>query len=144
MGIDFTVETETGAVLKHVGDPCSKLPLYLSLADLHGTICLQFIDPYGYTIFNGSQMPILLSELRSTVNCLSDERLRSFREDLLHKTVEAKWQDSVIASLRHDVGTPKTRKQELAEVLSHIDELVAGIEFAMAELPHTYVKFHGD
>jgi hypothetical protein len=144
MGIDFTVETETGGVLKRLGDPRANLPLYLSLADLDRTSCLRFIDPYGDTVFNGSQMPILLSELRSNASCLSDERLRSFRERELLKAVQAKWQDSVIASIRQAIGTPETRRQELAEIRSHIDELATGIEFAIAERPHVYVKFYGD
>jgi hypothetical protein len=29
-----------------------------------GTCCLRFIDPYGDTIFNRSQIPVLLDELR--------------------------------------------------------------------------------
>jgi hypothetical protein len=35
------------------------------LVDEHsGTCCLRFIDPYGDTTFNQSQLPVLIEELR--------------------------------------------------------------------------------
>jgi hypothetical protein len=144
MGIDFTVETENGSVLRRLPDPRGNLTIYIEVAVLDKTTCLQYIDPYGDTVFNGSQMPILLSEFQSTINSLSEERLLKIREHRLAGAIEAEWQDSIIDSIRKSIGTRETRIRQLAEVHSHIEEVVVGIEYAITELPHVYVKFRGD
>lgn len=43
------------------------------------TFCLQFIDPYGDTIFNQVQIPILIEELKSLlVACQEHEKKQEF------------------------------------------------------------------
>jgi hypothetical protein len=40
------------------------------------TSCLQFIDPYGNTVFNQLQIPQLISELKALDQTLTDPKLR--------------------------------------------------------------------
>jgi hypothetical protein len=46
---------------------------------LTGTVCLRFVEPWGDTVFNQTQLPVLLSELRAelaaTVNAKHAEHL---------------------------------------------------------------------
>lgn len=63
MGIDVTVTDEDGRVLHTVLDPRNVLRTIVRDADA-GTSCLKFIDPYGDTTFNRSQVVQLLEEMR--------------------------------------------------------------------------------
>ena len=42
-----------------------------------GTCCLRFIDPYGDTVFNQAQIPVLLEELQDLRNREPDTELAS-------------------------------------------------------------------
>jgi hypothetical protein len=54
----------------------------LMSGSLEATVCLRFIDPYGETLFNGLQMPVLLDELRALAARLTDEDSRRHVEQL--------------------------------------------------------------
>lgn len=47
-----------------------------------GTCCLRFLDPYGDTIFNQQQLPILLSELDAYCAALPDGELAAIGAEL--------------------------------------------------------------
>ena len=64
MAITIRAETARGDLVEDVADPEARLPRLLALADDDSFCCLRFIDPYGDTIFNGLQMPMLIAELR--------------------------------------------------------------------------------
>jgi hypothetical protein len=48
--------------------------------ELNETKCLQFIEPWGDTTFNQTQIPILLKELESTLSYCPDEGKREHYE----------------------------------------------------------------
>jgi len=47
-----------------------------------GTCCLRFVDPYGDTVFNRGQMPVLLDELRALRRNHPDPELASIIAEL--------------------------------------------------------------
>jgi hypothetical protein len=61
MGIDVRLETERAEPL---GEPVLDQPGYLAqaLATARGS-CVGYIDPYGNTIFNQLQLPVLIAEM---------------------------------------------------------------------------------
>ncbi len=83
-------QSETGEVLAHFGDEGID-PRIVSLA-APSTACLRFIDPYGNTIFNQLQLPVLAGELLTMRETSADEGLRSQL-------------DRVLAFLRESEGT---------------------------------------
>jgi hypothetical protein len=48
-----------------------------------GTCCLRFIEARGETVFNQSQLPVLLAELRALGGRLRDPALRPVLRDLV-------------------------------------------------------------
>ena len=54
----------------------------LLTGDHPGTCCLRFIDPYGGTVFNRAQLPVLLSELREMQGRLRTATDAAVIEDL--------------------------------------------------------------
>jgi hypothetical protein len=63
--VEIRLEDEDAHVESAVGDPKELLWRLSSRGDLRQTHCLQFIDPYGDTLFNVRQFPGLIEELRS-------------------------------------------------------------------------------
>ena len=64
MGIELVWEEENGTELARLSDPQSLLKGFLPSEPALEFVCLRFVDPYGDTIFNTLQLPILLQELR--------------------------------------------------------------------------------
>lgn len=77
MGINLSMEDEEGKELGIVPDPKRYLSIALQLPDLEKTICLRFIDPYGDTIFNQLQIPLLIRELASMRDLITDDSLQT-------------------------------------------------------------------
>jgi len=44
--------------------------------NLTHTVCLRFIEPWGDTVFNQSQIPVLLSELQTEIASQDNPRIR--------------------------------------------------------------------
>ena len=67
MGIDTALITEAGDRKQEVLDSqqCLTRLATTRWPELHHTKCLQFIDPWGDTVFNQNQIPYLLAELRT-------------------------------------------------------------------------------
>ena len=64
MGIELVWEEENGTELARVSDPQSLLKAFLPSESALECVCLRFVDPYGDTVFNTLQLPVLLQELR--------------------------------------------------------------------------------
>lgn len=65
MGIDLLWEEENGTELARLDDPQCLLQEFLPSESALEFVCLRFVDPYGDTIFNSLQLPVLLQELRA-------------------------------------------------------------------------------
>ena len=52
------------------------------VGDHLATCCLRFIDPYGNTVFNQSQLPVLIDELRTLRGELRDATQVAVLDDL--------------------------------------------------------------
>ncbi|MHC4253429.1 MAG: hypothetical protein ACYS9X_30295 [Planctomycetota bacterium] len=70
MGIDLHWIDEDGSALEQVPDTRNALYRSLASADVSNTVCLRSIDPYGDTVFNQLQIPVLVKELKA----LRDQR----------------------------------------------------------------------
>ena len=71
MGIDVRLETERAEPL---GDPVYDTSNHLARALANGAgTCIDFIDPYGNTVFNQLQLPVLIGELETLNGGLPSE-----------------------------------------------------------------------
>jgi hypothetical protein len=70
MGIELVWEEENGTELARLGDPQSLLKGFLPSESALEFVCLRFVDPYGDTIFNTLQLPVLLQELRARASSM--------------------------------------------------------------------------
>lgn len=143
MGINCRIETEQGQLLREVLDPSNCLPRFLAMADVSATNCLRFIDPYGNTVFNVLQMPVLETEIEAALEHVSPERLRAQRQRLLDAAVRDGWDESVVVGLAADVSSGLSG-QEVAEVRLHVRLVLDALREARNAAPHTYVRFVGD
>ena len=84
MGIDIKLEDENGKVGGYLGDSNSVLSNFIINSDLSKYVCVRFIDPYGNTIFNHSQMEVLQNELIEIIHHSKDEILK----EILHKIIK--------------------------------------------------------
>jgi hypothetical protein len=66
MGLIIRLEGENGELHQEVHDPKNFLIKAIKNHDVSKTFCLQFIDPYGDTIFNQLQVIQLKKELMET------------------------------------------------------------------------------
>ena len=137
MGIDARLENGRGEVLAQVADPAGHVNWLFSLADLNGTICLRFVDPYGDSLFNTMQLPILRKELDWLAQYVTEANLRTAQEDYL--TRAATWPARAIA----DAGKYASSLSDAA-LRSHLSRLLTLTEDALARGPHHYVRFIGD
>jgi hypothetical protein len=64
MGIELIWEEENGDELARLNDPQSFVEQFLPSDSDNEFVCLRFVDPYGDTIFNRLQLPVLLQELK--------------------------------------------------------------------------------
>ena len=91
MGIDAVWITENGEPKEQVFDSRQHLSRLAAsrwhkLAD---TKCLQFLEPWGDAIFNQSQVPHLLQELRSELAEVPDSETRLHVEKVIHLVEKA-------------------------------------------------------
>jgi hypothetical protein len=83
MGIEVATVTEDQTRIEQVFDT---LDVVARLAmtrwpKLTESLCLRFVEPWGDAVFNQTQLPFLLAELRSEVRLATDEK---FKEHLQH------------------------------------------------------------
>jgi hypothetical protein len=85
MGIDVTWATENGEPKQEVFDPRQCLT-GLSTDRWHALTdskCLQFVDPWGDTVFNQGQIPHLLRELRAELPETKEAETRAHLEKVI-------------------------------------------------------------
>jgi hypothetical protein len=79
MPIDVEWQKEDGTILARYLGPPVAADLIGSTAV--GSVCLRFIDPYGDTLFNQIQIPVLIRELRALQAYTTDlPQLTALRE----------------------------------------------------------------
>ena len=73
MGIDLEWTNEDRSTIQFLGDGAGTFTrILLNAGDQSDTCCLQFIDPFGDTIFNQRQLSVLTLELKVLLSELSD------------------------------------------------------------------------
>ena len=89
MGINVRVESERAEVQAEVLDP-QNLTAKLVAASKPTSCCLRFINPYGDTIFNILQLPVLVQELERVLASVSDPQLQAHARAVLDLANQAK------------------------------------------------------
>jgi hypothetical protein len=74
MGINVVHETESAAEIAGIEDSEHGFSQFLLHADIANTVCLKFIDPFGDTIFNQKQIPILADELSRLITLANNDK----------------------------------------------------------------------
>jgi hypothetical protein len=135
MPIDVRLEDERGNAMTTLDSSSWLTNWMLSCADLDRTVCLRFIDPYGDTLFNGSQMRVLAEELAALESTLTEEAVDHSYQQWL-----SRFEKMEPAIREHALRYPKPSKSAL---LAHIEALRALAE-AGTKAPHQYLRFIGD
>jgi hypothetical protein len=81
MPITVRIEGEDGSARE--APWCHTRSTELLAGEHPGSCCLRFIDPYGDAVFNQSQLPVLLDELRALRGGLADPALIVLVDELL-------------------------------------------------------------
>ena len=137
MGIDARIETERGTCVAELGDSHNRMNRLLSLSVLDSTRCLQFIDPYGDTVFNRYQIPVLQSECSALASLLTESNLLELKRVYLERAVA--WPKVAFEEAQKDMET-----LSLSELQNHLEALLGLILDALDKGPHHYVRFVGD
>lgn len=137
MGIDARIETERGTCVAELGDPHNRVNWLLSLAILDSTLCLRFIDPYGDTVFNDLQIPVLQSECSALALRLTEPNLLEGKRVYLEHAQT--WPKTALEEARKAMET-----LSLGELRHHLEALLRLLSDAVAGGPHHYVRFVGD
>ena len=81
MAINVEWQNERGEPLARYSGPW--LRRGFCKAKSGGAVCLRFIDPYGNTIFNQGQIPVLEQELVTLSKAANDPELNPIYEGLI-------------------------------------------------------------
>jgi len=84
MGIYIAWQNESGDELASMVDSKNHIAHILGSINFKSTSCLRFIDPYGNTVFNRHQIPLLIEELEKVRPEISDPAQMTFFRELLH------------------------------------------------------------
>jgi hypothetical protein len=137
MGISVRIEDENGHASAELLDPRAYLNALLDLPLFDGPACVRFIDPYGKTIFNQLQLPILIAELEAARSNVTDAEVRRAAEARLDAARNARWDPSIVRGYEQAVERAGARP-----LLEYLDALIALARRATGV--HTYLKFYGD
>ncbi len=83
MGIDVRVETESGEVQDEVLDDRNLTEKLLPDREDASSPCLRFVDPFGDTVFNQIQIPLVVKELETRLRAASRPEVKSHCEAIL-------------------------------------------------------------
>jgi hypothetical protein len=83
MGIDVRVETESGEVQDEVLDDRNLTEKLLPDREDGSSPCLRFVDPFGDTLFNQIQIPLLTKEIEARMRASAKPEVRSHCEAIL-------------------------------------------------------------
>ena len=144
MGVDAQIEAEDGRSIERLDDPQGSMVKFFVMVDADATACLRFIDPYGDTVFNSLQLPVLEAEVEVRLPTLDISRLRADREHQLAEAVRVGWQATVIEALREGLGDAASDAEELQAVKAHVSQVLELIGRARGAGARTYLRFIGD
>jgi hypothetical protein len=96
MGVDLYMENEGGTKLGEVLDPHGLISRVVSLFGNETTTLLRFIDPYGDTVFNQLQIPVLIRELETVRILLTDDIIGALAQQELEDARKANWAPTVV------------------------------------------------
>jgi hypothetical protein len=82
-GLDVFWEDERGGILEKCPSQFNVWDYVTDPQELHTTCCLQFIDEYGDTTFNQSQISVLVQELEVILPNSKNEKARQSLESLI-------------------------------------------------------------
>ena len=102
MGINIYLEEEKGKMLDSVVDESQAFAHFIRKTKFPGTLCLQFIDPYGNTIFNRPQLPFLEIELRELSETITVPALHEIIQRIVDLVVKARNEMHVYITFRGD------------------------------------------
>jgi hypothetical protein len=83
MGIDVRVETESGEVQDEVLDDANLTDKLLPDREDGTSPCLRFVDPFGDTLFNQLQIPLVIGELEKRLRLTTKADVKAHCEALL-------------------------------------------------------------
>lgn len=137
MGINARIETERGTCVAEIPDPHNRMNWLLSLAILDPTLCLRFIDPYGDTVFNGRQIPVLQDECSALVLQLTEPNLLNCKKGYLARATA--WPNAALEAARKEMEA-----LSLSDLRKHLEALLLLLSDAVDKGPHHYLRFVGD
>jgi len=138
MGVNLFTEDERGARLAELLDPHGFVGCIVALAGHEKTVCLRFVDPYGDTLFNQLQIPVLIRELEAARDLITDERVAELGQEKLESARKAGWAPMVIQSIESS-----NRTLTATDIRAHL-ERVLNLARRTQGKAHTYLKFYGD
>jgi hypothetical protein len=83
MGIDVRVETESGEVQDEVLDDGNLTEKLLPDREDGASPCLRFVDPFGDTLFNQIQIPLVIAELEKRLRGSAKPEVKAHCEAIL-------------------------------------------------------------
>ncbi len=89
MAIDVAIVSEFGDEVEVLHDPSDLTSRLAASCDDEASPCLRFIDPYGDTVFNLLQIPLLIQEISESLERITDVQLKQHAQaiiDLANKT----------------------------------------------------------
>ena len=145
MGIDVKVESPYGPDGEVLGDPNGFVPLFLALSASSDTKCLRFIDPYGDTVFNQLQIPVLIQECKARLRRVSADALWSHQQSALRQVRDADCASTIIREHERAANASESEvDSELSRLREHIEGVRGVLDAAVKAGPHHYVRFRGD
>jgi hypothetical protein len=138
MGVDLYLEDEQGNRLAEVLDPRGFVPRILLLAEHASTVCLRFIDPYGDSVFNQLQIPVLIRELEHAREMVTDEGVARLGRQAVEDARRAGWASTVVQAI-----DSSNRASSASDIRSHLERVLAVARRAQGQV-HTYLRFEGD
>jgi hypothetical protein len=137
MGVDLYLEDEQGTKLDEVLDPNGFISLMLLLPGYETTVLLRFIDPYGDTVFNQLQIPVLIREFEAVRDLLTDDIIDKRAQQNLDDARKANWAPTVIQYIELSY-----RGLSASDIRAHLERV---LDLAhRAQEVHAYLKFVGD
>jgi hypothetical protein len=91
MGIDVAMVNESREPEQQVFDSRGFLgTLAMNLwAGMSSSVCLRFVDPWGDTVFNQAQIPVLLTELKQCQQNQTDQEIKDHLEKVIRLVSQA-------------------------------------------------------
>jgi hypothetical protein len=92
MGIDVALVDEKHEKEQVVHDPRQLLTALATGAwqSMEDSVCLRFVDPWGDTVFNQAQVPVLLSELVRSIAEEEDKEVTAHLREVFRLVADAK------------------------------------------------------